>query len=90
MNKIGATVGHLVVGGYWCWILLSSIVVGFKHFQLDFNQIRTDNKAFIEYFRLNHQILSSLLKTPELIGMKNFSIQHRVLQRDRVLQRRLL
>ena len=61
-----------------------------KHFQLDFNQIRTDNKAFIEYFRLNHQILSSLLKTPELIGMKNFSIQHRVLQRDRVLQRRLL
>ena len=52
-------------------------MVGFKHFQLDFNQIRTDNKAFIEYFRLNHQILSSLLKTPELIGMKNFSIQHR-------------
>ena len=28
-------------------------MVGFKHFQLDFNQIRTDNKAFIEYFRLN-------------------------------------
>ena len=53
-------------------------MVGFKHFQLDFNQIRTDNKAFIEGFRLNHQILSSLLKTPELIGMENFSIQHRV------------
>ena len=44
-------------------------MVGFKHFQLDFNQIRTDNKAFIEDFRLNHQILSSLLKTPELIGI---------------------
>ena len=47
-------------------------------------------RHFIKYFRLNHQILSLLLKTPELIGMKNFSIQNRVLQRDRVLQRRVL
>ena len=44
-------------------------------------------RHFIKYFRLNHQILSSLLKTLELIGMKNFSIQNRVLQRDRVLER---
>ena len=43
-----------------------------------------------KYMRLNCQILSPISETSELNGMKNFSIQNRVLQRDRVLQRRVL
>ena len=43
-----------------------------------------------KYMRLNCQILSPISETPELNGMKNFAIQNRVLQRDRVLQRRVL
>ena len=40
--------------------------------------------------RLNCQILSPISETSELNGMKNFAIKNRVLQRDRVLQRRIL
>ena len=40
--------------------------------------------------QLNCQILSPISETSELNGMKNFAIQNRVLQRDRVLQRRVL
>ena len=43
-----------------------------------------------KYMRLNCQILSPISETSELNGMKNFAIQNRVLQRDRVLQRRVL
>ena len=43
-----------------------------------------------KYMRLNCQILSPISETTELNGMKNFAIQKRVLQRDRVLQRRVL
>ena len=43
-----------------------------------------------KYMRLDCQILSPIPETPELNGMKNFAIQNRVLQRDRVLQRRVL
>ena len=71
MNKIGATVGHLV-----------GIDVEFYYRVWFKTRIR---RHFIKYFRLNHQILSPLSKTPELIGMKNFAIQNRVLQMDRVL-----
>ena len=40
--------------------------------------------------RLNYQILGPISETSELNGMKNFAIKNRVLQRDRVLQRRVL
>ena len=40
--------------------------------------------------RLNYQILSPISETSELNGMKKFAIKNRVLQRDRVLQRRVL
>ena len=40
--------------------------------------------------RLNYQIFTLLSETSELRGMKNVAIQNRVLQRDRVLQRRVL
>ena len=43
-----------------------------------------------KYMRLNCQILSPISETSELNGMKNFANQNRVLQRDRVLQRRVL
>ena len=40
--------------------------------------------------RLNYQILSPISVTSELNGMKNFANKNRVLQRERVLQRRVL
>ena len=43
-----------------------------------------------KYMQLNCQSLSPTSETSELNGMKNFAIQNRVLQRDRVLQRRVL
>ena len=51
-----------------------------------------DLNHFSDYKRLNYQIFTIRLisETSELVGMKNFSIQNRVLQRDRVLQRCVL
>ena len=51
-----------------------------------------DLNHFSDYKRLNYQIFTIRLisETSELGGMKNFSIQNRVLQRDRVLQRCVL
>ena len=40
--------------------------------------------------RLHCRILSPISRTSELNGMKHFAIQNRVLQRDHVLQRRVL
>ena len=42
-----------------------------------------------KYMWLNCQILSPISETSELNGMKNFAIQNRVQQRDRVLQKRV-
>ena len=39
---------------------------------------------------LNFKILKLFVETSEPNGMKNLAIQNRVLQRDRVLQRRVL
>ena len=39
---------------------------------------------------LNFKILKLFVETSEPNGMKNLAIQNRVLQRDRVLQRRIL
>ena len=49
-----------------------------------------DLNHFSDYMRLNYQIFRLISETSELRGMKNFAIQNRVLQRDRVLQRRVL
>ena len=49
-----------------------------------------DLNHFSDYMRLNYQIFRLISETSELRGMNNFAIQNRVLQRDRVLQRRVL
>ena len=43
-----------------------------------------------KYKQLNCKILRPFFDSSELNGMKNLAIENRVLQRDRVLQRRVL